>query len=183
MEEEILNEKQKEALDTDNVEAKNADIEKTEASEAEQELKEPSKPDEQKTTLPAPKTESSDKLDSLDAEIKRLKRELDEERKKRIEGESRLYCMEALEKRGLPRSLCEFLTAQSNDETDKRVERVAEIIKSSVNEEISKRLQGVPQPSKSAPVMSKSAFKNLSLDEMQRLYKTDKTLYMSLAKK
>ncbi|MBQ8163584.1 MAG: DUF4355 domain-containing protein [Clostridia bacterium] len=186
MEEEVLNEEQNEALDTKSVEETGEELEKIEenASDAptlQNEIATAQSPE--KTTLPEENGGKEDKISALDEEIKSLKAQLELERQKRVEGENRLFCIEALEKRGLPRSLSEFLTGQSNEETEKRVDRVSEIIKSSVNDEVSKRLSSLPQPQKSRGTMTKSSFKNLSLEEMQSLYKTDKTLYMTLAKK
>lgn len=108
--------------------------------------------------------------------------ELEKERAQRIATENKLYCMQLLEKNALPRELCDYLTANSESETQKRVNEVSEIIKRTVNEQIKSRLATINTPSQGKTTMSKSQFRTLSLAERQKLYITDKELYKQLSK-
>lgn len=108
--------------------------------------------------------------------------ELERERAQRKATENKLYCMHLLEKSALPRELCDYLTGNSESETQKRVNEVSEIIKRTVNEQIKSRLATINTPSQGKTTMSKSQFRALSLAERQKLYRMDKELYNQLSK-
>lgn len=108
--------------------------------------------------------------------------ELERERAQRVATENKLYCIQLLEKSALPRELCDYLTGNSEQETQKRVNEVSEIIKRTVNEQIKNRLATISTPSQGKTTMSKSQFKSLSLAERQKLYRMDKDLYNKLSK-
>ena len=111
-----------------------------------------------------------------------LAHELEMERKQRIVTENKLYCIQLLEKSALPRELCDYLTGESEEETQKRVREVSEIIKKAVNEQVKGRLATISTPSQGKTAMSKSQFKSLSLAERQKIYRMDKELYNRLSK-
>jgi hypothetical protein len=120
---------------------------------------------------------------SLENELSRLRLELETERQKRIETEGKIMAIDILEKRGLPRSLSEIIASSSYEESERRADIIAEIIRGTVNDEVAKRLSTLPMPQRGKESLTKGSFKGMSLDEMQRLYKSDKTLYLELAKK
>ena len=111
-----------------------------------------------------------------------LAKELEMERAQRIATENKLYCIQLLEQSALPRELCDYLTANNEEETQKRVKDVSEIIKKAVNEQLKSRLATIHTPSQGKTVMSKSQFKSLSLAERQKIYRMDKDLYNRLSK-
>ena len=120
---------------------------------------------------------------SLENELSRLRLELETERQKRIETEGKIMAIDILEKRGLPRSLSEIIASSSYEESERRADIIAEIIRGTVNDEVAKRLSTLPMPQRGKESISRGTFKGMSLDEMQRLYKSDRTLYLELAKK
>ncbi len=108
--------------------------------------------------------------------------ELEAERALRRRGECKLACIALLEEHSLPISLCDYLTGDSIEETQMRVNEVSKIVRDAISEEVKRRLATVPTPCESPCTMSRSEFKALSLADMQRLYVTDKELYNQLSK-
>jgi hypothetical protein len=178
MDEEILENEEKEVIeeqippqDAENMQITAKNDEETEISPSEPNEAEP-RAEEQGTEITASNKEED--------EISALRAELQAERQKRIESESRIRAIDILEKRGLPRSLYEIISSQSDDEMEKRADTISEIIKDTVNSEIAKRLSTIPAPTKGGELLCKGAVKKMSLDEMQRLYKSDRALYREL---
>ena len=61
-----------------------------------------------------------------------LAKELEMERAQRIATENKLYCIQLLEKNALPRELCDYLTANNEEETQK-LQNSINIIKTNIN--------------------------------------------------
>ena len=120
--------------------------------------------------------------EDLIREKKALEMELEAERKMRRLSENRLYCSQLLKKHALPESLRDYLTLESEEEMEKIVADVAKIVKKAINDEIFERLATIPTPTEGKNSMTREEFKNLSLIDMQKLYKTDKELYKELSK-
>lgn len=136
----------------------------------------------QENSDPAP-MEKNDTEASEGNALEELTRELEREREARLISENKLLCISILEENSLPRELCEYLTAPSEEETRKRAVEISKIIKRAVNDEVGARLATVKTPSQSKNSMTRAEFKSLSLSDMQRLYKTDKELYKELTNK
>lgn len=111
-----------------------------------------------------------------------LERELEAERQKRIKSENKLHCIKLLKECSLPSELCDYLTGDSEQETQKRVEEVSAIIKKAINEQLKSRLATISTPSQGKTAMTRARFKTLSLAERQKLYLSNKDLYRQLSK-
>ena len=179
MDEEILENEEKEVIeeqapqnDAENMQITAKNDEETEISPSVSNEETPRAEEQEATDITASNKEED--------EISALRAELQMERQKRIESESRIRAIDILEKRGLPRSLYEIISSQSDDEMEKRADTISEIIKDTVNSEIAKRLSTIPAPTKGGELLCKGAVKKMSLDEMQRLYKSDRALYREL---
>lgn len=114
-------------------------------------------------------------------DIGELERELERERQMRIKSENRLYCISLLAKHALPSELSDYLTADNENETRKRVESVSKLVKKAINDEVSRHIAGVTPEAEGKSTMTRAEFKSLSLSDMQRLYRTDKELYKELS--
>lgn len=109
--------------------------------------------------------------------------ELEAERALRKRTEVKLACISMLEKCSLPISLCDYLTGDSIEETQKRVDEVSKIVKVAIGEGVKSRLATIPTPTECSCAMTRAEFKSLSLADLQRLYVTDKALYKELSNK
>ncbi len=125
--------------------------------------------------------EQSEPTESAEAELD-LVAELERERAIRKMSENKLHCIKLLKECSLPSELCDYLTGDSEAETQKRVKEVSAIIKKAVNDEVKSRLATIHTPSQGKTAMTKARFKTLSLAERQRLYLSDKELYRQLSK-
>lgn len=112
-----------------------------------------------------------------------LEAELEAERKKRKISENKLLCISLLQEHSLPSELCDILTSESAEETQKRVESVSKFVKKAINEQVRARLATISTPQQGKPAMTRAEFKRLSLSERQRLYVTDRELYRQLSNK
>lgn len=108
--------------------------------------------------------------------------ELERERAIRKTSENKLLCIKLLKESSLPSELCDYLTGDSEAETQKRVKEVSAIIKKAVNEQVKSRLATISTPSQGKTTMTRAQFKTLSLAERQRLYLSDRELYKQLSK-
>jgi hypothetical protein len=127
-------------------------------------------------------TQSVEKED-FSEERARLEAELAREREARELCQNQLLCQRLLDEHGLPRELGEYLATNDAVETEKRVNCVAQIIKSSINEGVLARLETLKSPARGKSSITKKQFNELSLADMQRLYVTDRELYKRLSQK
>ncbi len=126
-------------------------------------------------------TEQIEREQSAEAELD-LVAELERERAIRKMSENKLHCIKLLKECSLPSELCDYLTGDSEAETQKRVKEVSAIIKKAVNDEVKSRLATISTPPQGKTAMTRARFKTLSLAERQRLYLSDKELYRQLSK-
>ena len=116
-------------------------------------------------------------------DVSALEKELEKERTMRIKSENRLFCIALLTKYALPAELSDYLTAENEEETRKRVESVSKLVKKAINDEVSRHISTVKPEAEGKSTMTRAEFKSLSLSDMQKLYRTDKELYKELSSK
>ena len=83
----------------------------------------------------------------------------------------------------MPAELSDYLTAENEEETRKRVESVSKLVKKAINDEVSRHISTVKPEAEGKSTMTRAEFKSLSLSDMQKLYRTDKELYKELSSK
>lgn len=139
--------------------------------------------DENDAIAQGPDGKSQDAAPRVDNCEEQLRSELENERKMRIFTENKLACIEMLTAHALPIALSDYLTGESVEETRKRVEDVSKIVRTTIADEVSRRLVAMPTPSRGAHAVSGTNLGSLSLPELQRLYTVDRELYRELTKK
>ncbi len=92
-----------------------------------------------------------------------------------------------LDKRGLSIELVDFVvTTDDEDECIEKIETLDKIFKQMVKDEVNKRLKSTAPKNANTQketLLTKDAFKKMTLAEQQQLYVTNKELYEELSKK
>ena len=97
-------------------------------------------------------------------------------------AENKNVASKILAEKGLSLSLVDFVLAEDAEQMNNNINLLDRAFKASVKAEVEKRLGGkTPASASTDPThMSKEQFAKLPLAEKQKLYNTDKELYMSL---
>jgi hypothetical protein len=147
-------------------------------------LQSEAQPVQENTEVQPDNQNDSDDLQNLtQLTISTLEAELEREREARLLTESKLLCIELLEKEHLPKSLAEYLTFPDPEKTKEVIEGIGQIVRRTINRGILSRLATVNAPTRSKNEMTREEFQTLSLAQRQQIFKTDRQLYNQLTSK